>query len=305
MKKIFWLFLVILFAQNISLADTIKVRALSDFTTENPSDTLTVQAVTDLNLDDEIMIFEGYTLKGDIVDVVSPKRLKRDATFSFILTEYTDRDGVTHKVDNDDNKIVKGKFTTKFDYKSVAKSAALSVGNYFVKGLSMGYAAIEGAIKNEEDNRLKSSAVSLYESTPISYVEKGHDIEIAKDQVFILNFKLKDEKSDEPNYEYTPIQEDKNVEEKSASMMEYNEKQVNYSDNDSSVQNNVDVKLEQKKDNDVVEYEEYNGFHLRRRTKKYPPEMEDQTVPDTTTPMSVPDPQNSKPLAPLELPDTY
>lgn len=302
MKKIVVLFIFLVFGIMPVCAQTIKVKSLSDFNTENPSDTLTVEAVTDLNLDNEIVIFEGYKLKGNIVDVISPKRLKRDATFSFILTEYTDRDGIIHKVDSED-KIVKGKFTTKFDYKEVAKSAALSVGNYFVKGLSMGYAAIEGAVKNEEDNRIKSSAVSVYESTPLSYVEKGMDIFIAKDQIFMLNFKLKDEEEDVPNYEYTlPSQENDYVEKTtgvSENINNENERKIN------QMQKSEKNKSEINEDNDAVEYEEFNGFHLRRRTKKYPPEMEDQAVPDTQQPMAVPDPQNTKPLAPLDLPDTY
>lgn len=199
MKKFILSLFLLFMCQAAALAATIKVQSQSDFTTENPPETLTVKAVTDLILDNGfIIINEGYTLKGDIVDVSSPKRLKRDASFAFILKEYTDNNGQTHAVDS----LVKGKFTTKFDYKSVAKSAALGVGSYFVKGLSSAYATVEGAVKNEEGNRFKSGAISLYESTPISYVEKGEDIVIKKDQVFILNFKLKDEK-DEPNYEYT------------------------------------------------------------------------------------------------------
>lgn len=199
MKKFILSLFLVFMCQAAALAATIKVQSQSDFTTENPPETLTVKAVTDLILDNGfIIINEGYTLKGDIVDVSSPKRLKRDASFAFILKEYTDNNGQTHAVDS----LVKGKFTTKFDYKSVAKSAALGVGSYFVKGLSSAYATVEGAVKNEEGNRFKSGAISLYESTPISYVEKGEDIVIKKDQVFILNFKLKDEK-DEPNYEYT------------------------------------------------------------------------------------------------------
>lgn len=317
MKKILVLFTFLFIAVMPVSAATIKVKALSDFTTENPSDTLTVQAVSDLNLDNEILIFEGYTLKGDIVDVVSPKRLKRDATFSFILKEYTDLNGDIHKL-NQENQIVKGKFTTKFNYLSVAKSAALSVGNYFVKGLSMGYAAIEGAIKNEEDNRLKSSAVSLYESTPISYVEKGQDIVIAKDQVFMLNFKLKDEEDeDEPNYEYTDLSNENNSNEKiSEDIQKSSEKEVNSIINEEKIQNDEINNLEDleknevpassvKQDSGAVEYEDHDGFHLRRRTRKYPIEMENQTVPDTAEPMSVPDPVNTQPLAPLDLPGTY
>lgn len=230
MKK-FILSLILLFMCQASvLAATIKVQSQSDFTTENPSETLTVKAVTDLILDDGFLIInEGYILKGDIVDVSSPKRLKRDASFAFILKEYTDNNGETHKVDS----LVKGKFTTKFDYKSAAKSAALGVGSYFVKGLSSAYAAVEGAIKNEEGNRFKSGANSLYESTPISYVEKGEDIVIKKDQVFILNFKLKDEK-DEPNYEYT--EQDKSGENAVSDDSKDSIKPVNSTDNASAAE---------------------------------------------------------------------
>ena len=219
MKK-FILSLILLFMCQASvLAATIKVQSQSDFTTENPSETLTVKAVTDLILDDGFLIInEGYILKGDIVDVSSPKRLKRDASFAFILKEYTDNNGETHKVDS----LVKGKFTTKFDYKSAAKSAALGVGSYFVKGLSSAYAAVEGAIKNEEGNRFKSGAISLYESTPISYVEKGEDIVIKKDQ------------KDEPNYEYT--EQDKSGENAVSDDSKDSIKPVNSTDNASAAE---------------------------------------------------------------------
>ena len=84
----------------------------------------------------------------------------------------------------------------------------LSVGNHFVKGISLGYHAVEGAVKNEEGNRFKSSAVSVYESTPFSYVEKGEEIVIPKNNIFILNFKVKGEENEEdkPNYEFTPLE---------------------------------------------------------------------------------------------------
>lgn len=47
--------------------------------------------------------------------------------------------------------------------------------------------------------------VSAYESTPLSYVIKGKDLEFQKGQIFIMNFKLKcEEKLEEdlPNYTY-------------------------------------------------------------------------------------------------------
>lgn len=193
MKKILLILGVLVVGAVPANAEILKVQALSEFNTENPPSSIEVKAVSDMDLNEELLIMDGFILKGNLVDVVSPKRLKRDATFSFVLTEYIDNNGKKHVIDQNGRQY-KGKFTTQFNYKHAAKSAALSVGNFFLQGLSIGYAAVEGAVKNEEGNRVKSSAMSVYESTPISYVEKGTDIVILKDQVFCLKFKLKDEK---------------------------------------------------------------------------------------------------------------
>ena len=45
-----------------------------------------------------------------------------------------------------------------------------------------------GNVKNEEDNRFKSSITSAYESSPFSYANKGEDLEIKKSQYFYLKF---------------------------------------------------------------------------------------------------------------------
>ena len=65
---------------------------------------------------------------------------------------------------------------------------------------------VEGAVKNEKGNRAKSAAISAYENTPLSYANKGKEIEIKNGQIFIMNFKLKSEEDSEvknlPNYSY-------------------------------------------------------------------------------------------------------
>lgn len=202
MKK-FWISLVMMsvFAVPV-MAKSIKVEALSDFTTEKPSKSMSLKAVTDLQINDSIVLMPGYILKGEIIDVKDPSRLKRDATFSFVLLSYIDKNGNEHQIKD----YIVGKYTTKFDTAGMAKSAALSVGDHFLKGVSLGYHAIEGAVKNEEGNRIKSGAVNIYENSFFSYVEKGGEIVIPKNGIFILNFKTKDdEKSEEPNYEFTPV----------------------------------------------------------------------------------------------------
>ena len=46
------------------------------------------------------------------------------------------------------------------------------------------------AVKNEQGNRLKSTAVAVYEGSPISYIQKGEAIEIRQGQHFYMNFKI-------------------------------------------------------------------------------------------------------------------
>ena len=66
-------------------------------------------------------------------------------------------------------------------------------------------------IKNERGNRAKSAAISAYESTPLSYANKGKEIEIRKGQIFVMSFKAKDEPEEnienKPNYSYEIINE--------------------------------------------------------------------------------------------------
>ncbi len=213
MKKFLILFAFILvFVCQPVFAETIRVQALEDFTTENPLGYMSVKAMDDLVLDEDLIIKSESIIKGKIVDVKSPKRLKRNASFKFIPLSYTDMSGKTFEIKG----YYPAKYTTKLNKGGLAKSAALTVGNYFVKGLSMGYSAIEGAVKNEKDNRFKSSVNAVYEDSPFSYVEKGKDIVIAKEQLFLLNFKAKNDPQDEeeegtPNYEYEKLQPEQEV----------------------------------------------------------------------------------------------
>ena len=65
--------------------------------------------------------------------------------------------------------------------------------------MSTGVAAVQGVVKNEEGNRLKSGVVSAYEASPASYVKKGEDLEFGVKDIFYL----KVPKIDAPNYKYT------------------------------------------------------------------------------------------------------
>ena len=202
MKKFLLTLLLCLISQS-AFAKTIHVQALEDFSTQNPPQNYSVLVLDELQLNETITLKEKDTLYGKIIDVTDPKRLKRDAGFTFVPETVKRENGETIEIVD----YHPAKYTTKLDKGQIAKSTALSVGNYFVKGLSLGYSAVEGAVKNEQDNRFKSSVTAIYENSPVSYVEKGNEIEISKNQVFLLNFKIKCEKDNLPNYEYEKLPE--------------------------------------------------------------------------------------------------
>jgi hypothetical protein len=198
MKNLFLLFTLIFFSQGV-FATVVPVEALEDFTTAEPVSYYSVKVLEDFELSTNLKIKEGAVLYGKIIDVQSPKRLKRDATFTFVPQSV--------RVDGHKSEI-KGeypaKYTTPLDKKALARTAVLGVGSYFFKGLAIGVNAIDGAIKNEENNRIKSSVESVYENSPLSYVEKGEDLVIKKGESFLLNFKVQTEEN-LPNYEYTEL----------------------------------------------------------------------------------------------------
>lgn len=197
----FFLIISGMFSQAYS--QTVEVESLSNFSTYNPPSSITVKLVEPLVLLPSLTLDAGVYLSGTLVDVVSPKRLKRDASFSFKPETYTTVDGEIHNLDID----VIASYTVPLDKGQLAKNAALGVGNFFVKGLSMGVAAVKGAVQNEEENRIKSSAVSVYEASPFSYVEKGEDLDIKFSQSFYLKFpnpeKLQNSVEKGQNYTYT------------------------------------------------------------------------------------------------------
>ena len=207
MKKLV-LALVLLLIINPVLAKGVKVEALSNFSTANPPKTWKLKVVEGFVADNGKAVHADTIFEGKIVDVVSPKRLKRAASFTFIPQTYYDPQvGYTQDVKRD----FQGKYSSKTEMtaKNIAKKGAMTAGNILVGSfVSPAVGLVEGAIKNEEGNRAKSAVVSAYENTPLSYVNKGKELEFKKGQVFIMNFKLhEDDRAclEKPNYTYEII----------------------------------------------------------------------------------------------------
>ncbi len=204
MKKICALIVLAFVSMQPVMAKNVKVQAMSDFTTANPPSVWKVRVVEDFVTQNDYTISAGSVIEGKIVDVTEPKRLKRNATFTFLPVRLYDA-GKKQNYVIEQNIIGKYSSLSGVSVGSVAKSGAIMVGNKLVDGFfGPGVALVEGAVKNEQGNRAKSAVVSVYESTPLSYANKGKEIEIKKDQIFVMSFKTKeDETEDKPNYSYT------------------------------------------------------------------------------------------------------
>lgn len=203
--KRFLLILTSFLIINPVIAKNIKVEALSDFSTVNPPKIWKIKIIEGFVADNGQAVHPNTIVEGKIIDVTSPKRLKRAAAFTFVPQTYYDpRIGYTQDVKRD----FQGKYSSKTDMtaKNVAKKGALTAGNLLVGSfVAPAVGLVEGAVKNSEGNRAKSAVVSAYENTPLSYASKGKELEFKKGQVFIMNFKLKSEEEleeNKPNYSY-------------------------------------------------------------------------------------------------------
>ncbi len=207
MKKTILSILAMLLLGGTAFAQTLKVEAITPFNTTNPPSTIQVRSIGEMQITSKIKINEGDIITGSLTDIKDPKRLKRDATFKFKIKTVTNTHGQTVKVKG--NNIAKYVPPFKLDKKEVAKNAALAVGNHFVEGLSMGYHAVEGAIKSEEggSKRISSAAKNAYDHSVLSYASKGEEVEINPGDIFGLKFHSEDEIEEQetqnaPNYTY-------------------------------------------------------------------------------------------------------
>ncbi len=194
MKKIllsiFALFLT-LTAANAS-SDKIHVTTVSEFNTENPSEYIDVKVIEDGTLG-EYNLKAGDIIHCSVVKVTDPKRGKRTATFSVHPISYTS-DGSTTKIEKNyygkyASKIISKEELKNLDPVQVGKKTAVTVGGYFVKGLAPAVSMAEGMIKNEEGNIIESGVKKVYKDSPLSYVEKGQELDLNPGEKFYIIFK--------------------------------------------------------------------------------------------------------------------
>src|SRR5574344_57574 len=89
MKKLGLLLAIFLMSVTACYAANIKVTAINQISTKSPNEIIKVQVVETIQLSESFILKEGTVLEGKMVDVIPPKRLKKNSTFSFIPQKYT------------------------------------------------------------------------------------------------------------------------------------------------------------------------------------------------------------------------
>lgn len=212
MKKLVLLFSFILL--QISAAEAacqLHVAATEEFKTDKPSKNIVVRVLEPSELG-KYKLETNSELNCKVLRVVDPKRGKRNATFFVKPVSFTsgsEEVSIEEEMYGKYSKFVLSKEELKkIPPFKVMKNAALMVGNYFIKGLSVAYSFGEGFVKNEKDNRLKSGVTNAYEESPLSYISAGEQLDLKVGDDFYLVFKTQED-VEEPNYTYTPAEEEK------------------------------------------------------------------------------------------------
>ena len=207
MKKILLSILCIFATISVSQASSVQmhVSALQEFQTDKPSNTIKVKVLKNYELGNNA-INENAVLTCDIIKITDPKRGKRDASFIVKPVSYYE-DNVYHTISDElygkySKTVLSKEELKKIPPGKVLKKAALTVGSFYIKGLSTMTSFATGVVKNDKGNRLKSGVCDAYEESPLSYVSKGEQLDLKVGDEFYLIFKVEDEE-DMPNYSYT------------------------------------------------------------------------------------------------------
>ena len=158
-----------------ALAETAKivVKSLNDFSSQNPSTHIAVQVEDNYKMPNGEILPKGIIFNGEVIDIVQPKRGKRDGYIYYKLTEYKYNNSGFIKIKNE-NLIAKVK-----EY-----SEHISYPINFARGVISPY---------EDTSRLKSGLKKTYEKSMFSYISKGDCMEFKNGDKIILIFKYHEE----------------------------------------------------------------------------------------------------------------
>lgn len=196
MKNLFILLCAYIFLPLTVFAETIIGTSLADFSTEKPSKTYAVKLDEGIVIDNYINYPAHTILYGNVSEVINARRGKRKAFFCFVPTHYISPKGEQNIVSK--RMEIKVSYHKPFDKESsakkIAESGILVYVNHYIPMFSQGVSFVKGAvIKPEEDkNRIVSGLHQIYKDSPLTYIEKGDELDIQAGQEVKLKMYLTD-----------------------------------------------------------------------------------------------------------------
>ena len=163
-------------------AATMKVVAETqeNFSTANPSKNLSLLIDGDYDLPNGEYLPHETLISGTVVQVIAPKRGKRDAYAYMKIDGYKlANSSVFHKIDNP-NAIVKISKYKPLDIKMKSVDLGVTAAGFFVKNISYPINFVRGTVEGIQDgeNPLVSGAKMTYEKSFFSYASKGSELEV-------------------------------------------------------------------------------------------------------------------------------
>ena len=97
-RKILFTLILSLSMVSSANAEVLKARAVDYVSTKTQKDVISVKLFRDFALDNEITLKEGYILTGKMLEISTPDKWHKNASFTFIPTSYTDTKGNKYEI---------------------------------------------------------------------------------------------------------------------------------------------------------------------------------------------------------------
>ncbi len=191
MYKYFVLFLVFLFYTAPVFAAGVLVQSREPFSTKFPRRYVSFKVLEDYKLKNGISFEYGSVIKGRMLEVKLPKRGKRDAYFVFMPESYTVPSKNLTKSLRYKNLEAKLSGYEKLNKVKLIEKTGVYASGVVIPGVSQAYWFSKGVLKPKYgQTRVKSGVNSVYENSPISYIEQGDELVVKEGRFLKMNFYL-------------------------------------------------------------------------------------------------------------------
>lgn len=180
MKKICIMLAFLALCINSANAQVFKGRALNEISTENPQDIIKVKSLKDVNLGNGVIIEKDSVITGKMTEIVSPGKFHKNASFTFIPTEYVDSKGVSHTISTEVKATYRQKLKPDFKHSEISVGSADSNSSFV---FSPSYISNTKKIVKGEGKEVWDDYQNR--NTPWG---KGEDINIKTNEIIYFNF---------------------------------------------------------------------------------------------------------------------